>query len=168
MIEVVNDNGMNRRTGMYQDLLYLMENSANPHGYDRKGLRHYRFGVIEGVGGQETGDTNIARDYDKSLVPRLIESDVESEPIKEIIDNLLELDILLVPVSQIRPQDGSVTMQIWRPEFKTEEEVMKDAVEYINNIDLTKYSPEKLEAANRKEEESLMEQAELETSATFD
>ena len=84
LIEVVNDNGMNRRTGMYQDLLYLMENSANPHGYDRKGLRHYRFGVIEGVGGQETGDTNIARDYDKSLVPRLIESDVESEPIKEV------------------------------------------------------------------------------------
>jgi hypothetical protein len=56
-------------------------------------------------------------------------------------------------------------MQIWRPEFKTEEEIMKDAVEYINNIDLTKYSPEKIEAANRKEEESLMEQAELETTA---
>eukprot|EP00520_Triparma_pacifica_P016695 CAMPEP_0118648254 /NCGR_PEP_ID=MMETSP0785-20121206/9056_1 /TAXON_ID=91992 /ORGANISM="Bolidomonas pacifica, Strain CCMP 1866" /LENGTH=163 /DNA_ID=CAMNT_0006540431 /DNA_START=285 /DNA_END=772 /DNA_ORIENTATION=- len=160
MIEVVNDNGMNRRTGMYQDLLYLMENSANPHGYDRKALRQYRFGVIEGIGGQETGDTNIARDYDKSSVPRLIESDVETEPIKEIVENLLELDILLVPISQIRPQDGVVTMQIWRPEFKTEQEVMKEAVEYINDIDLSKYSPEKLEAANRKEEETLMEEAE--------
>jgi len=65
---------------------------------------------------------------------------------------------LLVPVSQIRPQDGAVTTQIWRPEFKTEEEVMKEAVEYINDIDLTKYSPEKVAAANRKEEEKLMEE----------
>jgi hypothetical protein len=103
MIEVVNDNGMNRRSGMYQDLLYLMENSANPHGYDRKALRQYRFGVIEGVGGQETGDTNIARDYDKTLVPRLIESDVETEPIKEVSSASHQLQLLNSPSPHTSP-----------------------------------------------------------------
>jgi hypothetical protein len=103
MIEVVNDNGMNRRSGMYQDLLYLMENSANPHGYDRKALRQFRFGVIEGVGGQETGDTNIARDYDKTLVPRLIESDVETEPIKEVSSASHQLQLLNSPSPHTSP-----------------------------------------------------------------
>lgn len=189
MIEVVNDNGMNRRTAMYQDLLYLMESSANPHSYERKALLKYRFGTIEGIGerfctassffclppssrerlsyitcfaplgGQELGDTNVARDYDKSLTPQLIDSELEEKPVKEVIDNLLELDILLVPVSQIRPQDSAVTMQVWIDEMKTEEEVMKESIAYINSIDLTKYSPEKVEMANRNEEEELMEKA---------
>lgn len=56
MIEVTKSDSMLRRSAMFQDLLYLMEESANPHSYDRKALRHYRFGVIEGVGGQETGE----------------------------------------------------------------------------------------------------------------
>ena len=154
---------MNRRTAMFQDLLHLMATSANPHGYEGKKKMKYRFGVIEGIGGQELGDSNFTRDYDKSLVPRLIASGVESEPIKEVVGNLLELDILLVPVSQIRPQDGSVTSQIWQETFETEEEKMKRTVATINAIDLTKYSPDKIQAANnpnRTEEEEAMELAE--------
>lgn len=148
---------------MYQDLLHLMATGSNPHEYEGKKIMKYRFGVIEGIGGQELGDTNFTRDYDKSLVPRLIDSEVESEPIKEVVGNLLELDILLVPVSQIRPQDGSVTAQIWQDTFETEEEKMKRTVDHINEIDLTKYSLEKIQAANnpsREEEENAMELAE--------
>ncbi len=161
MIEVFNDNGMNRRTPIFQDLIYTMETSANPHDYSRNDRLHYRFGFIEGVGGQELGETNIVRDYDKTLTPHLISEDLEGEPIREIINDLLEHDILLVPVSQIRPKDGQVTMQPWIETIETEEEKRKRELEMINSIDLSKYSPEKIiEANTRLEEESAMERSE--------
>ncbi|GMI27175.1 hypothetical protein TeGR_g2617 [Tetraparma gracilis] len=165
MIEVVNDNGMNRRTAVFQDLLFLMEHSSNPHKYPRKELLHYRFGIIEGVGGQELGDTNVVRDYDRSLAPILIKEEVEDEPIREIVANLLELDLLLVPVSQIRPSDDCVTLRLQVQDIVTEEEKMKRDLELINSIDLSKYSPEKIAEANRPSPEKRAQEEEEEAMA---
>jgi hypothetical protein len=154
MIEVVNDNGMNRRTAVYQDLLYDMEFSANPHNYTRAQALQYRFGYIEGVGGQEIGDINIVRDYDKTLTPILINEDLEEEPIAEIMTNLLETDVLLVPVTQIRPEDERVTLDKFIKVEITEDEKRKRDLDLINSIDLSKYSPEKMKA-NDEENEKL-------------
>mmetsp|Transcript_7944 Transcript_7944/g.16591 ORF Transcript_7944/g.16591 Transcript_7944/m.16591 type:complete len:215 (-) Transcript_7944:34-678(-) len=140
LVECVNDRGMNRRTTVYQDLLHLMTSSPNPHGYGARELRGYRFGYIEGVGGQETAEVSVARDYDKSLVPSLIPLDAEGERVRDVIPNLLEVDVILVPVSQIRQKDGACTAIAWREEFEMKEaEKMKKTVDYINSIDLEKY-----------------------------
>jgi len=161
MIEVVSDNGMNRRNPVFCDLLYMMEFSENPHGYGRNEAMKYRFGFIEGVGGQELGDTNIVRDCDRTLVPILIAEDLEEEPICEIVPNLLEIDLLLVPVTQIRPSDQRVTSDVEIEHIETADEKNEREMELINSIDLSKYSPEKIKAANqRNEEEDAMASAE--------
>ena len=136
LVECVNDRGMNRRTTVYQDLLHLMTSSANPHGYTKKELQGYRFGYIEGVGGQETGGGNVARDYDKSLVPALVSRDAEGERVRDVIPNLLEVDVILVPNSQIRSKDGACTSIAWRDEFemKEEEKVRESAAKTWTSI----------------------------------
>ena len=165
---------MNRRSSAYQDLLYTMEFSANPHGYGRKEAMRYRFGYISGVGGQEGGDVNIVRDVDRLAAPVLIGEEVEEEPVCEVVANLLETDLVLVPVTQIRPQDGRVTLDKHvEPEVITDKmkEEMKAARDknLIASIDLSRYSPEKIAAANRgrgreeeerEEEEAAMARAE--------
>ena len=149
MIEVVNDNGMNRRTVLYQDLLYTMNNSNNPHLYSNHELQQYRFAVMEGVGGRETGEMNIARDYDSSVVPRLIGLEEEGGLIPSIIPNFFDLDILLIPVSQIRRGDQLVTLVREEDIIREkEEDLEKKKIEYMKSIDLDKYSASKIEVGN--------------------
>ena len=88
----------------------------------------------------QTAEVSIARDYDKSLVPSLISPDAEGERVRDVIPNLLEVDVILVPVSQIRRKDGACTAIAWREEFEMKEaEKTKKTVDYINSIDLDKY-----------------------------
>ena len=63
----------------------------------------------------------MARDYDKFLVPSLIPLDAEGERVRDVIPNLLEVDVILVPVSQIRQKDGACTAIAWREEFEMKE-----------------------------------------------
>ena len=69
---------------------------------------------------------------------------LQEEPIYEIMGNLLELDLMIVPVSQVRPKDGSVTMNAWVDVALTKEEKQKQDIDAINAIDLSKYSSEAL------------------------
>ena len=163
LIEVFNDNGMNRRTALFQDVLHTMMTAFNPHQYPIGQLATYRFGVMAGIGGREVGDVNITRDYDKMQVPSLISEDVESEPICTIVHNLNDIDLIIVPISQIRPQDQAVSLQQYIEVAVVEANKKKKELDYINSIDLSKYSPDKIAAANqriRREEEDAMAKAE--------
>ena len=166
LIEVFNDRGMNRRTALFQDVLHTLVNSANPHGYSKAELADYRFAVMSGVGGREVGETNVARDFDRSAVPTLILSQREEETVVAVVGNLNDQDVIIIPISQIRQKDQAVSLLEYKEVVITVAEKKKMEIDYINSIDLSKYSPEKIKAANtrsqkeREEEEEAMARAE--------
>ena len=121
MIEYKFEDGMYRRTMIYQELMHIMDSSSssctNPHGYKDSDKREYVFGTIPGVGEENnqansttngtTIDISFTIKYD--VVPTIIQQDVEDEPIVEIIGDPLKYDIIIVPITQVRPYDNIVT-----------------------------------------------------------
>lgn len=148
MIETSNEGGMNRRTMLFQELHHVMMTSSNPHAYKKTQLHEYRFGVLSGVGGIEEGDRNVTRDYDKTAVPSLFSLELEEEPIAQIMGNLLEYDLLVVPISQVRPKDELVSINVYEEVVLTEKEQAKQDVEAINSINLEKYNSGALAEVN--------------------
>ncbi len=118
MIEYKFEDGMYRRTMIYQEIMHIMDSSCtNPHGYKDSDKREYVFGTIPGVGeenNQAISTTNGAAidiSFSTYGVPTIIQQDVEDEPIVEIIGDPLKYDIIIVPITQVRPYDNIVTAE---------------------------------------------------------
>mmetsp|Transcript_34002 Transcript_34002/g.49887 ORF Transcript_34002/g.49887 Transcript_34002/m.49887 type:complete len:169 (+) Transcript_34002:1184-1690(+) len=107
MIEFTEDNGMFRRSMFFTELSNIMEQCSNPHGYKCKDLKEYAFATMKGVGGDEKSER-----LELDRAPAIISRDVEEEPICEVIANLLQLDLILVPISQMCPIDNAITNNI--------------------------------------------------------
>eukprot|EP00614_Pseudopedinella_elastica_P006985 CAMPEP_0172603498 /NCGR_PEP_ID=MMETSP1068-20121228/23749_1 /TAXON_ID=35684 /ORGANISM="Pseudopedinella elastica, Strain CCMP716" /LENGTH=225 /DNA_ID=CAMNT_0013405259 /DNA_START=235 /DNA_END=913 /DNA_ORIENTATION=+ len=92
LIETVNDNNMIRRSPLYQEFLITVSNIPNPYKYGDKDLRHYRFAAFAQPG-----------DLFPTLIPK---EEEETMLVVDSVPNFLTDDLLLVPVSQVRP-DGT-------------------------------------------------------------
>lgn len=95
-IEVMNDNGMNRRTSLFQELLSVMLELPNPHGWPAAVALTYRFGVWP----DESYDV-----VHSSVKPKVIPHDNEIDLVSKWIPRPLEQDLILIPQAQIDPQD---------------------------------------------------------------
>lgn len=88
-------NGFFRRTIIYTELLEAMKRSTNEYDYPEEDLRDFRFGILMS---NENG-------YQHEL-PKIIQKDIEDEPIDQII--ALGLDIILVPLVLIPKRNVTV------------------------------------------------------------
>jgi hypothetical protein len=90
-------NGSYRRTvPLYSELLEAMKCSTNQYSYSEEDQREFRFGVATE---REDGTISVGKEKQNSCnndLPRIIQSEVEDEPIDQIIN--LGLDLILVPL----------------------------------------------------------------------
>lgn len=88
-LEYTVDKGMVRRSALYQELLFVMTTSSNIYQRPRAEMRKYRLGVLK------QGED----------IPRLIPEHLENVPIAEIVKDLYLHDLVVVPLSQLSPDD---------------------------------------------------------------
>jgi hypothetical protein len=158
-VEIQMDRGMQRRTTLYQEILYLclnLENDiggtgGNPHEYTEAQMRGgYRFATMENVGGREeesstkdpeTGEIIGMKMPPTEARPILIKlEDEDQRTIMEIIPNLLDVDVIIVPLTQVRKEDDIVTNIRWAEVAALAAAAKKKEEEaYIASIDLSKY-----------------------------
>mmetsp|Transcript_26816 Transcript_26816/g.38477 ORF Transcript_26816/g.38477 Transcript_26816/m.38477 type:complete len:157 (-) Transcript_26816:2236-2706(-) len=110
MLEFEEYKRMYRKTIFNLELRHVMINACNPHGYSNHDLTRYAFATVPSSG----------LDGDKMEMcvddlPTLISSETETTLIGE---TLLNFDLVLVPKSQIRPQDNKITSEKWTQETK--------------------------------------------------
>ncbi|KDO23032.1 hypothetical protein SPRG_11879 [Saprolegnia parasitica CBS 223.65] len=82
---------MRRRHIMYQEALFLMTSSANPHQWPVKALQTYWLGYYA---------------HEDDLVPTVIPTADEQKPLRAVLDmksTKLTADLILIPQSQIGP-----------------------------------------------------------------
>ena len=96
-IEVVNQGGMLRRTSLFQELLAVMLELKNPHEYPPARALSYRFGVWP------TNDYSKLDDV--STVPTVIPKAAEDDLVSKWITDPLEMDLILIPQTQIDRND---------------------------------------------------------------
>ena len=85
-------NGFFRRTILYLELLEAMKRSENKYAYSKADERDFRFGIkISEEKGHDGSD-----ELKKDTLPRIIQKDIEDEPIDQIIS--IGLDLILVPL----------------------------------------------------------------------
>ncbi|CAM9849960.1 unnamed protein product [Pylaiella littoralis] len=92
LIELKEDRGMMRRTPLFQELLFTMVNSSNPHNYGKNVGYKYRFAVFNEEHAQR----------DEYIVPTLVpvEDELSDTPVLEYYRNR---DLIIVPATQISP-----------------------------------------------------------------
>ncbi|CAM9646625.1 unnamed protein product [Ectocarpus sp. 4 AP-2014] len=87
LIELTEDRGMMRRTPLFQELLFTMINSSNPHNYGKDLRYKYRFAhPAQGINAPPT------------LVP--VEHEQSDMP---VLDYYQSQDLIIVPATQISP-----------------------------------------------------------------
>ncbi len=84
-------NGFFRRTIIYSELLEVMKRSTNKYDYSKSELREFRFGIATI---NDENESNVSSQEDS--LPKIIQKDIEDEPIDQII--ALGLDLILVPL----------------------------------------------------------------------
>lgn len=105
IIEFENHNGMYKKTAFNLELRYIMRNACNPHGYSNADLLSYEFATV-GTGESESDYKEMVSD----VKPNLLSLKVETELVGGA---LFGVDLVLVPRSQIRPQDRKLTSEQW-------------------------------------------------------
>lgn len=98
-IEEKEVNGIKKRTIFYTEFVYFMQRCPNPLGYqDAESLTTYSIGLLNVID-------------ERHFVPsvediRIVREDEETEPICNIVSNLLSTDLVLIPKTQIHPHSG--------------------------------------------------------------
>lgn len=97
-------NGFFRRTIVYSELLEAMKLCTNEYNYSKEEVRDFRFGIrmCEIDDGGNSGCELINDDDNDDPLPKIIQKEIEDEPIDQIIP--LGLDLILVPLVLI-PKD---------------------------------------------------------------
>ena len=96
---------MYRRTPFYAELLYRMRTCPNPFEYSGPDLDRYKFAVLKNISRDQSERRITCNQQERirSMRPAVISDDVEDEPMSEVIGNLHNVDLVLVPLSQVRP-----------------------------------------------------------------
>ncbi|CAM9438741.1 unnamed protein product [Ectocarpus fasciculatus] len=91
LIELTEDRGMMRRTPLFQELLFTMINSSNPHNYGKDLRYKYRFAVLKEhpAPGINELPTLIPVEHEQSDMP--------------VLDYYRSQDLIIVPATQISP-----------------------------------------------------------------
>jgi hypothetical protein len=105
MIEFEQVDGMYKRTTLNLELRYIMRKACNPHGYSFCDLLSYDFATVE-AGPWKSDSKKLLID----AVPNLLSPKLETELVG---GQLLGLDLVLVPKTQIRPQDSKIASEKW-------------------------------------------------------
>jgi hypothetical protein len=105
IIEFENRNGMCKKTACNLELRYIMRNACNPHGYSNADLLSYEFATVDT--GESVSDN---KEMASNVIPDLLSPKVETELVGEALSGL---DLVLVPRTQIRPQDKKLTSEQW-------------------------------------------------------
>ncbi len=104
--ETEGDGGrIRKRTLFFQEFLFFAERCSNPHGYGKEDRKNYRIGVLRVGDVAEEGAAPSgygAREMDI----KLIREDVETEPIFEVVGDVLGTDFVLIPRCQLHPETG--------------------------------------------------------------
>eukprot|EP00586_Coscinodiscus_wailesii_P012925 CAMPEP_0172497096 /NCGR_PEP_ID=MMETSP1066-20121228/95155_1 /TAXON_ID=671091 /ORGANISM="Coscinodiscus wailesii, Strain CCMP2513" /LENGTH=167 /DNA_ID=CAMNT_0013269689 /DNA_START=99 /DNA_END=602 /DNA_ORIENTATION=- len=113
-IEMETDRGLQRHTIAYIELRNNARLCHNWHDYpEERVTTHYRFGTRFGGTKKNTrGFLEVAVGGNVPPPPLVICEDVEDEPILEIVGTEREeIDLVVIPVTQIRPSDDVVTCE---------------------------------------------------------
>eukprot|EP00629_Pelagomonadales_sp_RCC1024_P012459 CAMPEP_0119273938 /NCGR_PEP_ID=MMETSP1329-20130426/11167_1 /TAXON_ID=114041 /ORGANISM="Genus nov. species nov., Strain RCC1024" /LENGTH=202 /DNA_ID=CAMNT_0007274199 /DNA_START=169 /DNA_END=774 /DNA_ORIENTATION=- len=95
-IETWNNDGMLRRTALFQELLAVMIELDNVHDYPPADALQYRFGVWP---------LDDYENYPPGTVPTIIPREREEDLVAAWITDPLTQDLLLVPQTQVNPSD---------------------------------------------------------------
>lgn len=103
LIEERERNGVMKRTTFYSEFIRFMQSCPNPLGYqDQESLTGYRLGLLKVVDDKYMNIAPTAEDI------TLLCEDEESEPICQVVDDLLSTDFVLIPKTQIHPHTGKL------------------------------------------------------------
>jgi hypothetical protein len=105
IIEFEDHNGMYKKTALNLELRYVMKNACNPHGYINADLLNYEFATV-GTGESESD----CKEMLSNIKPDLLSLKVETELVGGALSGA---DLVLVPRTQIRPQDNKITGEKW-------------------------------------------------------
>ena len=98
-IEEKEVNGVMKRTTFYTDFVYFMQRCPNPLGYqDKETMTTYSIGLLNVI-----DEKHFAPSVEDITIVR---EDEETEPICNIVSNLLSTDLVLIPKTQIHPTSG--------------------------------------------------------------
>eukprot|EP00569_Conticribra_weissflogii_P001754 CAMPEP_0171351968 /NCGR_PEP_ID=MMETSP0878-20121228/40300_1 /TAXON_ID=67004 /ORGANISM="Thalassiosira weissflogii, Strain CCMP1336" /LENGTH=175 /DNA_ID=CAMNT_0011857413 /DNA_START=209 /DNA_END=736 /DNA_ORIENTATION=+ len=105
--ETEGDGGrIRKRTLFFQEFLFFMERCSNPYGYGKEDLKNYRIGVLRVGDVAETKNGGDGEAVPNAKDIKLIREDVETEPIFEVVGDVLGTDFVLIPSCQLHPETG--------------------------------------------------------------
>jgi hypothetical protein len=107
IIEFEDKNGMYKKTALNLELGYIMKNACNPHGYTNADLLNYEFATVGTSTGKSESD---CKEMLTNVKPDLVFPKVETELVGRALSGV---DLVLVPRTQIRPQDNKLTSEKW-------------------------------------------------------
>lgn len=96
-IEEQQSGNIMRRRLFYYEFVHFMQRCPNPLGYEGDALKTYRIGLLK------YGDMNDMK---------LVKKSEESKPISDIVDDLVGIEIVLIPTTQIHPMTDKLTDQL--------------------------------------------------------
>ena len=104
VIEEIEQNGVRKRSQFFIEFLNFLQRCPNPLGYEGDSLKTYRIGTLKMTD-------------DKGFIPcvqdiSIIQEDVETEPVCEIVGEFIGTDLVLIPTSQIHPMTGHLSDQL--------------------------------------------------------
>ena len=103
---------MLRRTTLHSEIMYVAMNCSNPFQYGNNERMKYCFGMLPRS--RRLNENEFINDanaiINDTMMPITINTDIEDQPIVEILGcDKPKLELLVIPMSQIRPEDGIVT-----------------------------------------------------------
>lgn len=91
------DGNVMLRRMFFTEFIYLMQRCHNFHGYESNALKTYRFGVLNAT--------------DAAEKIKLIKQQDETKPIQDIVADIHDTHIVLIPTTQIHPTTDRITDQ---------------------------------------------------------
>ncbi|CAM9478044.1 unnamed protein product [Choristocarpus tenellus] len=90
-IELKEERGMMRRTSLFQEVIFTMISSPNPHKYGKEDMYKYRFGFF--------------KEDSSSDVPSLValEDEAEDAKVLDYCRNAVCQDLIIIPATQVSP-----------------------------------------------------------------